>query len=286
MDHITDDEVKRIGSIANLLRQEVIHMLVEAGSGHVAGPLGMADIMATLYFHVMKHDPKNPEWEDRDRFVLSNGHTAPILYAALAHSGYFPTEELKTLRKLGSRLQGHPHRGSLPGVENTSGPLGSGLAQAVGMALAAKLDDKKWRVFCMTSDGEHQEGNHLEAMLLASKYRLNNLVTIIDRNAIQIDGFTEDVLPLEPLADKYKSFGWNVIEINGHDIEHIVSAYNEAKATWQAPTVIIANTTPGKGVDFMEDKYQWHSKPMTKEQVQEALHDLRTLKEKITSEHQ
>lgn len=286
MDSITDDQVLRVENVANLLRQEVIHMLVEAGSGHVAGPLGMAEIISTLYFHVMRHDPKDPLKEDRDRFVLSNGHTCPVVYAALAHAGYFPPSELRTLRKLGSRLQGHPHRGALPGIETTSGPLGSGLAQGVGMALAARMDKARWRTFVMTSDGEHQEGNHWEAVLAAGKYRLSNLVQIIDRNVIQIDGFTEDVMPLEPMADKYRSFNWNVLEVNGHDVRALVAAFTEAKATWEKPTVIIAHTTPGKGVDFMENKYEWHSKVMKPEEIKKALHELRTLQDRIVAEHQ
>jgi transketolase len=286
MDSITDYEVRRVENVANLLRQEVIHMLVEAGSGHVAGPLGMADILATLYFHTLRHDPKKPEWKDRDRFVLSNGHTCPILYAALAHAGYFPPKELKTLRKLGTRLQGHPHRTALPGIETTSGPLGSGLAQAVGMALAAKIDKAKWRTYVVTSDGEHQEGNHWEAVMTAGKYRLSNLVQVIDRNVIQIDGFTEDVMPLEPLADKYKAFNWNVLEVNGHDVRALVAAFTEAKATWEQPTVIIAHTTPGKGVDFMENRYEWHSKVMKPAEIKTALDELRTLQKTIKSEHQ
>lgn len=286
MDSITDYQVRRVESVANLLRQEVIHMLVEAGSGHIAGPLGMAEIIATLYFHVMRHDAKDPQWNERDRFVLSNGHTCPVLYAALAHAGYFPTTELRTLRKLGTRLQGHPHRGALPGIETTSGPLGSGLAQAVGMALAARMDGKRWRTYCVTSDGEHQEGNHWEAVLMAGKNRLSNLVQVIDRNVIQIDGFTEDVMPLEPLADKYRAFNWNVIEANGHDVRALVAAFTEAKATWEKPTVIIAHTTPGKGVDFMENRYEWHSKVMKPDEIREALSELRTLQQRIVSEHQ
>jgi transketolase len=286
MDSITDYQVRRIEDVANLLRQEVIHMLVEAGSGHVAGPLGMADILATLYWRVLDHDPKDPDWPERDRFVLSNGHTCPILYAALAHAGYFPVSELRTLRKLGTRLQGHPHRRALPGIETTSGPLGSGLAQAVGMALAARMDQARWRTICMTSDGEHQEGNHWEAVLAAGKYRLSNLVQVVDRNVIQIDGFTEDVMPLEPFADKYRAFNWNVIEVNGHDVRALVSAFAEAKSTWEKPTVIVAHTTPGKGVDFMENRYEWHSKVMKPEEVKEALHELRTLRGHITAEHQ
>lgn len=286
MDSITDYQVRRIENVANLLRQEVIHMLVEAGSGHVAGPLGMAEILATLYWRVLDHDPHHPDWPERDRLVLSNGHTCPILYAALAHAGYFPVNELRTLRKLGSRLQGHPHRGALPGLETTSGPLGSGLAQATGMALAARMDKARWRTVCLTSDGEHQEGNHWEAVLVAGKNRLSNLVQVVDRNVIQIDGFTEDVMPLEPFADKYRAFNWNVIEVNGHDVRALVSAFAEAKATWEKPTVIIAHTTPGKGVDFMENRYEWHSKVMKPEEVKEALHELRTLQGHIAAEHQ
>ena len=286
MDSITDDEVLKISGIANLLRQEVIHMLVEAGSGHVAGPLGMADILATLYFHTLRHDPKRPTWHDRDRFVLSNGHTCPILYATLAHAGYFPPEELRTLRKLGSRLQGHPHRSALPGLETTSGPLGSGLAQATGMALAARMNRARWRTYCVTSDGEHDEGNHWEAVLIAGKHKLSNLVQVVDRNVIQIDGFTEDVMPLEPLADKYRAFNWNVLEVNGHDVRALVAAFTEAKATWEKPTVVIAHTTPGRGVDFMENRYEWHSKVMKPAEVREALHELRTLQGRLASEHE
>lgn len=281
-----DDTIRQLTSMASILRQDVIHMLVAAGSGHVAGPLGMADVFAALYFHVLNHNPHQPHWADRDRVILSNGHICPIQYAALAHAGYFPVAELLTLRKFGSRLQGHPHRGSLPGIETTSGPLGSGLAQAVGMALAARTTGARWRTYCLTSDGEHQEGNHWEAVLAAAKYRLGNLVQIVDRNAIQIDGYTEDVMPLESLRAKYEAFNWNVIEINGHDIVHIVAACAEAQATWERPTVIIAHTTPGKGVDFMENKPEWHAKVLTPAQVREALHELRTLHGLVVSEHQ
>ena len=272
--------------MANIVRQDIVEMLVEAGSGHSAGPLGMADIFTALYFHILNHDPKKPDWADRDRLVLSNGHICPVLYATMARAGYFPLEELKTLRKLGSRLQGHPHRGTLPGIETTSGPLGSGLSQAAGMALAAKMDRKKYNIYCLMSDGEHDTGNLWEAVLFAGKNRLSNITAIIDRNNIQIDGFTEDVMPLEPLRDKYESFGWHVLEIDGHNIEAIVDACNEAKAVFEKPTVIIAHTIPGKGVSFMEADYLWHGMPPNKEQARKALHELRTLGGKIKSEHE
>ena len=271
---------------ANRLRQDVIKMLLEAGSGHSAGPLGMADIFATLYFHVLNHNPKKPLWPDRDRVVLSNGHICPILYATLAHAGYLKIDELKTLRKLNSRLQGHPHRKSLHGIETTSGPLGLGLSQAIGMALAAKLDGKRYRVYCLMSDGEHQEGNLWEAVMFAGKNRLSNLTGIIDRNNIQIDGFTEDVMPLEPLVDKYKAFKWNVLEIDGHNMHQIVDAVDQAKAVHDRPTVIIAHTIPGRGVEFMENLPEWHGKPPNLGETIEALAELRTLKGKIQSEHE
>lgn len=281
--------------IANKVRQDIIKMLVAAGSGHSAGPLGMADIFTALYFEIMNHDPSNPEWEDRDRLILSNGHICPVRYAAMAESGYFPVAELKTLRKLGTRLQGHPERTKLPGVETTSGPLGSGLAQAAGYAYAARMDNKRFRVFCVTSDGEHEEGNHWEAVMFAGKYNLSNLTAIIDRNNIQIDGFTEDIMPLEPLVEKYKSFNWSVIEIDGHNFEEIVSAVGRARAIYENPTVIIAHTIPGKGVDFMENDFKWHGappgteikgEPPKDEQAKIALAELRTLGGKIKSEHE
>ncbi len=272
--------------MSNVLRQDVIKTLVEAGSGHSAGPLGMADIFTTLYFHILNHDPKKPEWPDRDRVVLSNGHICPILYVTLAHAGYFKLEELKTLRKLNSRLQGHPHRKSLPGVETTSGPLGSGISQAIGIALAAKLDGKRYRTYCLTSDGEHEEGNTWEAIMFAGKNRLSNLTVVVDRNNIQIDGFTETIMPLEPFAEKYKSFNWYVIEVNGHSHQDFVDAVAEAHAIHERPTVIIAHTIPGKGVSFMEDDFRWHGKPPNKEEANKALKELRTLGDRIASEHQ
>ncbi|MCL5016001.1 MAG: transketolase [Patescibacteria group bacterium] len=286
MEPLTDEKVKLLEETANKIRESIIEMLEEAGSGHSAGPLGMADVFTAFYFHILKHDPKNPDWPDRDRLVLSNGHICPVQYAALAYAGYFPMEELKTLRKINSRLQGHPHRGSLPGLETTSGPLGSGLSQAIGMALAAKLDKKKYRVYAFLSDGEHDEGNLWEAVMFAGKNKISNLTALIDRNNIQIDGFTNDVMPLEPLKEKYESFGWHVLEINGHSFEQIVDAVNEAKVIHEKPAVIIAHTIPGRGVSFMENDYLWHGKPPTKEEAIKALKELRTLGGKITSEHE
>lgn len=282
--YLSHHRIKALYEVANRLREDVIEMLVQAGSGHSAGPLGMADIFAAMYFYVLNHKPKNPNWPLRDRLILSNGHICPIQYAALARAGYFPTKELKTLRKINSHLQGHPHRGSLPGVETTSGPLGSGLSQAIGVALAAKLNNEKHRIYCLMSDGEHDEGNTWEAIMFAGKNKLNNLTAILDRNNIQIDGFTENVMPLEPLRDKYESFGWAVIDVDGHNIEEFISAVWEAKAIYEKPTMIVAHTIPGKGVDFMERKYEWHGVPPNKEQAKEAMRQLRTLGGKIRNE--
>lgn len=264
------NDPKKLKLIANTIRQDVIDMLTEAKSGHSAGSIGLADIFTALYFNVLYHDPQNPDWEERDRFVLSNGHVCPVMYAALANAGYFPKEELLTLRKLGSRLQGHPHLGSLPGVENTSGPLAQGFSIAVGMALVAKRERKRWRVYAVVSDGEQQEGQVWEAAMLASKYKLGNLTAIMDRNNIQIDGFTEEINPIEPIAAKYRAFGWHVIEVDGHNIKKLIDACEESKAVYNAPTMIIAHTIPGKGLPFMEFLTEWHGKPPTKEQALEA----------------
>lgn len=283
---LTAQEIQKLEEKANIIRQDIIKMLLEAGSGHSAGSLGMADIFTALYFHILNHDPKNPNWSERDRLILSNGHICPVLYATMANAGYFSTAELKTLRKLGTKLQGHPHRTALPGLETTSGPLGSGLSQACGMALAAKIDNKKWWIYCLTSDGEHDAGNTWEAIMLAGKYKLSNLTVIIDRNNIQIDGFTEDVMPLENLRAKYESFNWHVLEIDGHNFEQIIAACNESKAISNKPVVIIAHTIPGKGVDFMEKKFEWHGKPPNKDEAEKALKELRTLQGKIRSEHE
>lgn len=286
LEPLHDKKVKRLEEKANQIRQDIIMMLTEAGSGHSAGPLGMADIFTAFYFHILNHDPKRPDWPDRDRLILSNGHICPVRYAAMAHAGYFPMEELKTLRKLNTRLQGHPHRAALPGVETTSGPLGSGISQSIGVALAAKLDNKKYRVYCLTSDGEHDSGNVWEAVMFAGKRKLSNLTVVIDRNNIQIDGHTEDVMPLEPLKDKYKAFNWHVLEVDGHNIEEFVDAVNEARAIYEKPTVIIAHTIPGKGVSFMENNYLWHGIPPKPEEAKVALKELRTLGGKIKSEHE
>lgn len=278
--------IKKLELQANQIRQDIIKMLLEAGSGHSAGPLGMADIFTALYFDVLNVDPKRPTWSDRDRLVLSCGHICPVLYATMAHRGYFPVEELMTLRKFGTRLHGHPHNLELPGIENSSGPLGQGLSQAIGMALASKLDNKRWRTYAVLSDGEHDEGQTWEAIMFAGKNELHNLTAVIDRNNIQIDGFTEDVMPLEPLADKYRSFNWHVLEIDGHNFEDIIAAFRHAKAVFEKPTVIIAHTIPGKGVDFMENDYHWHGKVPKSDEAKLAVKELRTLRGKITSEHE
>jgi transketolase len=278
--------IKELETIANTIREDIINMLVAAGSGHSAGPLGMTDVFTALYFEIMDYEAKNPDYPERDRLILSNGHICPVRYAAMAEAGFFPKEELLTLRKLGTRLQGHPERKRLPGVETTSGPLGSGLAQATGYAYAARMDNRRFRVYCVCSDGEHDEGNHWEAVMFAGKNNLSNLTAIVDRNNIQIDGFTEDVMPLEPLTEKYKSFNWSVIEVDGHNFEEIIAAVGQAKAIQNNPTVIIAHTIPGKGVPFMENKFEWHGKPPNKEEAKAALNDLRTLGGRIKSEHE
>ncbi len=287
--HLPDAKIKELELKANDIRQSIIEMLLLAGSGHTAGPLGMADIFTLLYFHALKHDPKKPDWEDRDRLVLSNGHICPVLYAAMAHSGYFPVEELKTLRKFGSKLQGHPHRDFLPALETSSGPLGSGLSQAVGMALAERIDygnaSNKF-FYCLMSDGELDAGNSWEAMMLAGKEKLHNLIAIIDRNNIQIDGYTEDIMPLEPLYDKFESFNWHVQEIDGHNFQAINDAILQAKSDFGRPSVIIAHTIPGKGVKEFERDYTWHGKPPNKKEAEMALRELRTLSGKIKSEHE
>ncbi len=272
---------------ANKIRQDIIEMLLEAKSGHSAGSLGMADVFTALYLGgVAKHDPKNPAWEERDRVVLSNGHICPVLYATLAHAGYFPREELKTLRKFGSRLQGHPNRFVLPGLEASTGSLGQGLSLACGMAWALRLDQKRNHVWCLTGDGEQDEGQIWEAAMFAGKYKLSNITQIIDRNNIQIDGHTEDVMPLEPLKEKYESFGWHVMETDGHDIEEITHVLNETKKIFEKPSVVIAHTIPGYGVDFMEWKSEWHGKVPCAEEAKNALNQLRSLCGNITSEHE
>lgn len=273
--------------MANTIRQDIIKMLEDAGSGHSAGPLGLADILTALYFDVMNVDPKKPDWNERDIFMLSNGHCAPVQYATLAHAGYFEKSELKTLRKFGSKLQGHPEREKLEGIETTSGPLGCGLSQACGMSLAMRMNEESHRfIYVVMGDGEQNEGNVWEAAMLASKYKLSNIIAITDRNNIQIDGPTEKVMPLEDLRDKWESFGWHVIEIDGNNIEAVIDACAMARAVANKPVMIIAHTIPGKGVDFMENDYHWHGKSPDHKQEMEALKDLRTLRGKIRSEHE
>lgn len=283
IEELYEEKLRQLEDTAVKMREHIIQMLVTAGSGHSAGPLGMADIFTAFYFHILQHDPKNPDWEDRDRLILSNGHICPVRYAAMAMAGYFPIDELQTLRKINSRLQGHPHRTALPGLETTSGPLGSGLSQAAGIALAAKLDKKNYHIYCLTSDGEHEEGNTWEAAMFVGKNRLDNLTQVIDRNNIQIDGMTENIMPLEPLKEKYLAFNWEVLEIDGNNIHAFVDAVRYANTVHEKPTVIIANTIPGLGVDFMENKYEWHGKPPTPDQAKVALKELRTLQGKIES---
>ena len=283
MHSITDVEVEALALRAEDIRESIIKMLVTAGSGHTAGPLGMADIFTCLYFRILKHNPEHINWVERDRLILSNGHIAPVLYASLAHSGYFPISELKTLRAFGTRLQGHPHRESLPGLETTSGPLGCGLSQAIGMALMDRLEGHKpdRYFYCLMGDGEMNEGQVWESLLLLGKYKLHKVIAFIDRNTIQIDGFTEDVLPLESLKNKLEAFNLNVLEIDGHNFREIVDAVGQAKSTLDKATIIIAHTIPGKGVVEFEGDFKWHGKPPNEAQAKQALKELRTLKGKL-----
>lgn len=283
---VSDVQVARIEKKAAAIRTSIIEMLVAAGSGHTAGPLGMTDIFAAFYFHILAHNPKKPDWKDRDRLVLSNGHIVPVQYAAMAHAGYFPVKELLTLRKFGSRLQGHPERLKLPGLETTSGPLGSGLSQAAGMAYASRLDKRKVRIYCCMSDGEQDAGNIWEAAMFAGANRLSNLTAVIDRNNIQINGMTESVMPLEPLRSKYQAFGWHVLDVDGHNIEAFCDAIDEAKAIYEKPTVIIAHTIPGKGISEIEFDYRWHGKPPSKEEAAIFLRELRSLRGQVKGEHE
>lgn len=288
MQYLTSEEVKSLERQANTIRQSIIEMLTEAGSGHTAGPLGMADIFTLLYFGILRHDPENPDWEERDRVVLSNGHICPVLYATLAHAGYFSVEELLTLRKFGTRLQGHPHRTALPGLETSSGPLGSGLSQAVGMTLAERMNNpySSKFVYCLTGDGELNEGQIWEAAFLAGREKLNNLIVIVDRNGIQIDGYTKNVMPLEPLTDKFAAFNFDVQQVDGHNMRALNDAIGKAQAVYGQPSVIIAHTIPSKGVDVFERDFRWHGNPPGKgpedrvakdKQAEVALQKLRTL---------
>ncbi len=295
MRYITSQDVARLEAKANDIRQSIIEMLIEAKSGHTAGPLGMADVLTLLYFEVMQHDPKNPTWDERDRLILSNGHICPVLYATMAHAGYFPVEELLTLRKFGSRLQGHPHREALPGLETSSGPLGSGLSQAVGMALAERINNpySAKYFYCLVGDGELNEGQIWEAALLAGKEKLHNLIIIVDRNGIQIDGYTKDVMPLEPLYEKFAAFNFDVQEVDGHNFRALNDAIGKAQAVYGQPSLIIAHTIASKGIDVFERDFRWHGNPPGKgpedrvprsEQAKVALEKLRTLAGTIRQE--
>ncbi|HLD96550.1 MAG TPA: transketolase [Patescibacteria group bacterium] len=282
-EHYSVDDLYKM---ANEMRVDLIKMLTKAGSGHSAAPLGTMEIWTAMYFHILNHNPKKPDWEERDRLLLSCGHYCPARYTVMAHSGYFPHEELWTLRKLGTRLQGHPEREKLPGVETTSGPLGSGLSQAAGMAKVAQMDKKKWWTYVLMSDGEQQAGQVWEAAMFAGNNKLGNLIAILDRNNIQINGFTENVMPLEPLMQKYEAFNWHVQDIDGHNIEELIAAVNKAKAVFNKPSLILAHTIPGRGVEFMERKYEWHGKPPKPEEALEAIREIRTLGGRIRSEHE
>lgn len=282
---LTDKVVAVLETKAEAIRETILEMLVAAESGHTAGPLGMADIFAAFYFYILKHDPKNPEWEERDRLILSNGHIVPVRYAAMAHAGYFPIKECLTLRKFGSRLQGHPERLRLPGLETTSGPLGEGLSQASAIAYAFRMDGKKNQVYVCMGDGEQDEGNVWEAVMWAGKNKLANLTAVIDRNNIQIDGMTEDVMPLESLKAKYEAFGWHVLEVDGHNIRTFIESVNEAKAIYEKPVCIIAHSIPGKGVPEIEFDYRWHGKPPTKEEAKRFMQELRTGSGRVPHEY-
>lgn len=289
---VSEKRIVELEGVANRVRQDIIEMLLAAKSGHSAGPLGMADVFTALYFEIANISPETRDTENRDRIILSNAHICPVLYATLANRGYFPREELMTLRKLGSRLQGHSNNHSRPElpIETCGGPLGQGLSQAVGFALASRLNEKTklptWHTWCLLSDGELDEGQIWEAVMLAGKNNLREVTAFVDRNNIQIDGVTENIMPLEPLADKFRAFNWSVIEVDGHNIREIINAANEARAIAENPTVIICHTIPGKGVDFMENRYEWHGKPPSAEEGRIALAELRTLRGQIVGEHE
>ncbi len=283
--HVSDEKIKELELKANDIRMSIIDMLEDAGSGHTAGPLGMTDIFTAFYFHILNHDPKNPDMEGRDRLILSNGHIVPVRYATMAHAGYFPVEELKTLRKFGSRLQGHPERTILPGLETTSGPLGSGLSQAAGMAYVARMDESPAQIYCLLSDGELQAGNTWEGAMFAGANKLGNLVCVVDRNNIQINGNTEDTMPLEPLKDKFEAFGFHVMDVDGHNMEEFINAVEQSRAIVEKPVCILAHTIPGKGIKEIERDFRWHGKPPSAEEEKKFLKELRTLKGKIEGGH-
>ncbi|MBI3803795.1 MAG: transketolase [Nitrospirae bacterium] len=266
--------IEQLREKATLLRCDIVEMITAAGSGHPGGSLSAADLIAALYFKVLRHDSSRPEWPDRDRFILSKGHGAPALYAALARTGYFAVEKLKTLRKLGSPLQGHPEKGKLPGVEASTGSLGQGISIGAGMALAGRLDQKDYRVYVLMGDGEANEGQVWEAAMLAAHYKIDHLTVILDCNRQQLDGWTAEILDIEPLADKWRAFGWHVIDFDGHDLEQILSAFEEAQGTRGKPTLLLARTTKGRGVSFMENNLEFHGVAPTADQLQAALKEL------------
>lgn len=271
---VEESVIKKLAAQAKIIRRWIVEMTYRAGSGHPGGSLSCADIVTALYFHILRHDPKDHKWSERDRFVLSKGHSCPALYAALAESGYFAIDELFTLRKLGSRLQGHPSVLKLPYLEASTGSLGQGLSMAIGMALAAKIDKKDYKVYALIGDGESNEGNIWEAALFAAHHKLDNLIVFLDRNRIQLDDFTEKILSLEPLADKWKAFGWEVKEIDGHNFKEIINAVDWAKQVKSKPVMIIAHTIKGKGVSFMENTAEFHGKAPNKEQYEQAMKEL------------
>ncbi|MGI9861388.1 transketolase [Moorella naiadis] len=268
------NDYQKLAATAQRIRRHIISMIGAAGSGHPGGSLSAADIMTALYFKVMRLDPSRPDWTERDRFVLSKGHAAPVLYATLAERGFFPVDKLTTLRHLGSPLQGHPDRKSLPGVEVSTGSLGHGLAVANGMALAGRLDGRDYRVYVLMGDGELEEGMVWEGAMAAAHYHLDNLTAIVDHNHLQIDGRVEEVMSPEPVAAKFQAFGWEVLAIDGHDCGQILKALERARETKGRPTVIIAETIKGKGVSFMENQAAWHGKAPKPEEVEEALAEL------------
>lgn len=265
---------QQLAPMCKSVRRDIVEMTHHAGSGHPGGSLSAVELMVGLYFHAMRHDPKNPTWKDRDRFILSKGHACPVHYSVLAHAGYFPVEELNTLRKFGSRLQGHPNMHLLPGLDNSSGSLGQGLSVSNGLAIAAKLNKQDYRIYCLLGDGEIQEGQVWEAAMTAAHYKLDNVCALLDYNNLQIDGCCEDVMGIAPLTDKWRAFNWHVIEIDGHCMEQVLAAYEEAKATKGKPSIIIARTIKGKGVSFMENRAEWHGTAPNKEQLAKALAEL------------
>ncbi|MBN1445875.1 MAG: transketolase [Candidatus Omnitrophica bacterium] len=269
-----EKDIQFLKDTAKELRKNILKMVCAACSGHPGGALSAAEIITALYYGEMHVDPKNPQDPDRDRFILSKGHTCPVLYSVLAMKGYFPLEELQTLRKINGRLQGHPDMNKTPGVDSTAGSLGNGLSIGIGMALMAKLDKKSYRTYVLLGCGELNEGLIWEAAMAAAKFKIDNLLAIVDYNRLQLDGTNDEVMPLEPLADKWKAFNWNVITIDGHDFNQILGAFRKAGETVNQPTVIIANTVKGKGVSFMENKVDWHGKAPNKEQLETALREI------------